>query len=59
MHRAFGTGSVSPEAADEGRRLGIAVIDGGCPLMFNPTADMGHRFMRLVCTLSGNVPKQV
>lgn len=59
MHRAFGAGSVSPEAADEGRRLGIAVIDGGCPLMFNPTADTGHKLMRLVCTLSGNVPKQV
>jgi len=59
MHRAFGTGSVSPEAAGEGRRLGIAVIDGGCPLKFHPTADTGHKLMRLVCTLSGNVPKQV
>ena len=59
MHRAFGTGSVSKAAADYGRKHGIKVIDGGCPLMFAPTADTGHRMMRMVCTLAGNVPKQV
>jgi uncharacterized protein len=59
MHRAFGGGSVSPAAAAYGREHGITVIDGGCPLMFPPTADAGHRAMRFVCTLTGNVPKQV
>jgi predicted CoA-binding protein len=59
MHRAFGGGSVSPGAAAYGRQHGITVIDGGCPLMFPPTADPGHRAMRFVCTLTGNVPKQV
>jgi predicted CoA-binding protein len=59
MHRGFGTGSVSKEAADYGRRHGIKVIDGGCPLMFAPTADAGHRVMRVMCTLAGNVPKRV
>ena len=59
MHRAFGTGSVSEAAADYGRHQGIAVIDGGCPLMFAPTADTGHRAMRWVCTLTGSVPKRV
>jgi uncharacterized protein len=59
MHRAFGGGSVSPAAAGFGRQHGITVIDGGCPLMFPPTADAGHRAMRFVCTLTGNVPKQV
>ena len=59
MHRAFGAGSVSPAAADYGRQRGIAVIDGGCPCMFPPTADLGHRAMRLVCTLTGNVPRRV
>jgi uncharacterized protein len=33
------------------------VIDGGCPLMFAPTADLGHKVMRVV--LGGRVPKQV
>jgi predicted CoA-binding protein len=59
MHRAFGTGSVSKVAAEYGRQHGIKVIDGGCPLMFAPTADAGHRVMRLVCGLTGNVPKRV
>ena len=59
MHRSFGGGSVSEAAALWGRQQGIRVIDGGCPLMFGPTADPGHRFMRLLCTLSGKVPRQV
>jgi hypothetical protein len=33
------------------------VIDGGCPLMFGPTADVGHKLMRLV--YASHVPKQV
>ncbi len=59
MHRSFGTGSVSKQAAAYGREHGINVIDGGCPLMFAPTADTGHKVMRWMCTLTGNVPKQV
>jgi hypothetical protein len=57
MHRGPGAGSVSTAAAEYGRRQGITVIDGGCPLMFGPTADFGHKIMRLVYT--GHVPKQV
>jgi uncharacterized protein len=59
MHRGPGGGSVSEAAADYGRQRGIAVIDGGCPCMFGPTADLGHKAMRIVLTLSGNVPKEV
>ena len=59
MHRGPGAGSVSPAAADYGRRHGIAVIDGGCPCMFGPTADFGHKTMRLVLSMSGNVPREV
>ena len=59
MHRGPGAGSVSEAAADYGRQHGIAVIDGGCPCMFGPTADLGHRAMRVVFTMTGNVPKQV
>jgi predicted CoA-binding protein len=57
MHRGPGAGSVSAAAADYGRAHGITVIDGGCPLMFGPTADLGHKIMRLV--YAGHVPKQV
>ena len=59
MHRGLGAGSVSQAAADYGRQQGIAVIDGGCPWMFGPTADLGHKPMRFIFTLSGNVPKTV
>ena len=59
MHRGPGAGSVSETAADYGRQHGLAVIDGGCPCMFGPTADFGHKAMRLVFTLSGNVPREV
>jgi predicted CoA-binding protein len=59
MHRAFGSGSVSQAAAHYGRQHGIQVIAGGCPLMFAPTSDPGHRAMRFVCALTGKVPRQV
>jgi hypothetical protein len=35
------------------------VIDGGCPCMFDPTADPGHKAMRFVFTLNRHVPRQV
>ena len=54
-----GHGSVSKEAADYGREHGIAVIDGGCPCMFGPTADPGHKAMRTLLTITGNVPRKV
>jgi uncharacterized protein len=57
MHRGPGGGSVSDTATDYGRQHGITVINGGCPLMFGPTADFGHKVMRLVGV--GKVPKQV
>lgn len=59
MHRLVGSGSVSEEAADYGRQHGMTVIDGGCPLMFEPTSDPGHRMMRWMFTLNGHVPRQV
>ena len=34
-----------------------SVIDGGCPLMFGPTADLGHKVMGSV--YGRNVPKEV
>ena len=57
MHRGPGPGSVSPAATEYGRAHGITVIDGGCPCMFGPTADFGHKVMRIV--YRGHVPKEV
>jgi predicted CoA-binding protein len=57
MHRGPGTGSVSNAATAYGREHGITVIDGGCPLMFEPTADFGHKVMRVI--YRSHVPKTV
>lgn len=59
MHRSFGGGSVSREAADWARSHGLTVIDGGCPLMFEPVSDGGHKVIRWVCTMNGHAPRQV
>jgi predicted CoA-binding protein len=57
MHRGPGPGSVSESATQYGRNHGITVIDGGCPCMFGPTADFGHKVMRVI--LRSHVPKTV
>jgi predicted CoA-binding protein len=59
MHRSFGGGSVSPTATEYGRAHGVTVIDGGCPLMFDPVSDPGHKVMRFVFTGTGKVPRRV
>lgn len=57
MHRGPGAGSVSAPATTYGREHGITVIDGGCPCMFDPTADFGHKVMRVI--YSSHIPKTV
>ena len=59
MHRSFGEGSVSAAAAQVCRERNITVIEGGCPLMFMPGTDIGHKCMRFVLNLTGQLPKQV
>ena len=59
MHRAFGEGSVCDEATVYGRENGVTVIDGGCPLMFGPTADPAHKVMRFFSRMTGKVPRTV
>ena len=59
MHRGPGPTSVSPAATQYGREHGITVLDGGCPCMFAPTADPGHRMIRGVLAMTGRLPKRV
>lgn len=59
MHRGPGPGSVDPEAAEYGRAHGITVIDGGCPCMFGPASDPGHKVMEFFLGLTGSVPRKV
>ena len=57
MHRSFGQGSVSDEAAALCVAKGIQVIPGGCPMMFAAPVDLGHRCMRWLLWLTGGLPK--
>jgi len=60
MHQPpFGPGSVSAAAADYGREHGMTVIQGGCPCMFDPTADPGHKVLRVMGRITGKVPRRV
>jgi predicted CoA-binding protein len=59
MHRGYGPGSVSEAEADYGRRTGMTVIAGGCPLMFEPCSDLSHRAMCWYLNLRGAIPKEV
>lgn len=59
MHRGVGPGSVSTSAAAYGREHGVKVIPGGCPLMFDPVGDGGHKAMKFWFTLTGAVPRHV
>ena len=56
MHHGPAQTSASPAAIDFCRQNGIAVIPGGCPLMFAPTSDGIHRCMRWVLERTGAVP---
>lgn len=59
IHKAIGPGSYSEEAVAIGKQHGLTVIAGGCPLMFDPCSDGGHKIMRTVLTWTGTVPKKV
>lgn len=56
MHRSFGTGSVSDEATTICRDAGIAVLDGGCPMMFLEPVDVAHRCFRWILGKTGKLP---
>lgn len=57
MHHGAGASSVSAAATSFGRQNGITVIDGGCPLMFDPVSDIGHKFIKFF--YGRNVPREV
>jgi len=59
MHRSFGTGSVSEAAAELGREQGLTIIAGGCPLMFSRKADVPHRVMKQILSITRKLPTQV
>lgn len=59
MHGGPAETSVSPEAVEYCRANDMTVIPGGCPLMYGPTADLGHRCLRWYLERRGVIPKDV
>ena len=59
MHRAFEFmgSSVSEEAVTFCRENDIAVIEGGCPMMFCEPVDFGHKCMRWISRMTGGLPQ--
>jgi hypothetical protein len=56
MHRSFGAGSVSDRATAICRDAGIAVLDGGCPMMFLEPVDVAHKCFRWILGKTGKLP---
>ena len=57
MHQSLAKGSsVSEAAVDYCRENDIGVIAGGCPMMFGPGVDFGHKCMRWMMSLTGSLP---
>ena len=57
MHQSLAKGSsISPEAVEYCRQHDISVIAGACPMMFGPDVDFGHKCMRWIMKLRGELP---
>lgn len=56
MHRSFGAGSASDEATALCREAGVAVLDGGCPMMFLEPVDVFHKCFRWFLGARGKLP---
>jgi predicted CoA-binding protein len=56
FHRSFGQGSVPADAMQECQRHGVQCVAGGCPMMFVPPVDIGHRCIRWWLGLRHKLP---
>ncbi len=56
FHRAFGTGSVEPQAVQECLARGVQPIVGACPLMYCKPVDPGHWLFRWLLRLQHRLP---
>jgi len=57
MHRSFGEGSVSSEAAERCENAGIAVIPGACPMMYLEPVDFAHKCIRWFLKVGRKLPE--
>jgi predicted CoA-binding protein len=57
LHRSFGKGSASEEAAALCEKEGVTVINGACPRMYIEPIDVAHRCFRWYMGVTGKRPR--
>jgi predicted CoA-binding protein len=56
MHRGAGRGAVSPGAVEFCQQNGIRLVEGYCPFLFLPRAQLFHRVHGFFVKLAGHYP---
>jgi hypothetical protein len=56
LHSSINKGSFDQDAVKYAEEHGISVIPTGCPLMYYPPVDFGHRCMKWIFNLTGKIP---
>lgn len=59
LHRSIGQGSASDAAVAAARAAHLTLIPSGCPAMFSPPVDFGHKCMKWCLRAGGRLPKHV
>jgi hypothetical protein len=57
LHGSVGLGWVAAPARPVGRRGGMLVIDGACPLMYLEPVDFFHKCARWILGVTGRLPR--
>ena len=56
FHSSINQGSLDKAAADYAEKNGMKVIRTGCPMMYIPPVDFGHKCIKWVLKLTGKIP---
>lgn len=58
FHSSINQGSLDEDSARYAEDQGMTVIRAGCPMMFVPPVDFGHKCMKWILSLTGKVPRK-
>jgi len=58
FHSSINKGSLDEKAAEFGEEKGLNIIRTGCPMMYIPPIDFGHKCIKWVLKLTGKIPKK-
>ena len=58
FHSSIDNGSLNEKAVKFAEENSIEVISSGCPMMYIPPVDFGHKCIKWILNLTGKVPRQ-